>query len=92
MKTNHLSLLAVAAIVLVGMCMPSCGPTDQTNNSHVFEKEGRIMVGTRSFKMVDVVLNGNYIRTMVPADSTVSVIPTAVNTGGKANETTVLIK
>lgn len=76
-------LLIIATIIATGMFLTSCS---NGNNNYASPIDGVLLVGNKPYKIVRVCLNGNYITTMVPADSSVSVIPiTTQYSAGKTN-------
>jgi len=62
-------------------------------NDFAHKKSGLVMIGNKPFKLVVCQLDGSYFKVLVPADSSVSIIPdNTTYTNGKSTETTILIK
>lgn len=79
--------IILCAIAISSLLMASCDYTG------VEKAEGKIMVGNKPYKMVDITLHGHYVRVLVPADSSVTVIPAnATFQNGKNSESVIYVQ
>jgi hypothetical protein len=77
-------MLCVIAMFLL---LTSCGDS-------VSKYNGIIMIGKKPYKLVKVQLDGVYVRMIVPADSSISIVPDNVTyqvRNGKHTETETII-
>lgn len=74
--------------IIIFIFLTSCG----SDNSY-YTQNGLIMIGTKKFKVVHVKLDGSWVTTIIPADSSISIIPDNVTyQNGKTTTTTVIVQ
>jgi hypothetical protein len=74
-----------AMALLISLTMISCSDGAE-------RVKGLVMIGNKPYKMVYITLDGSQIKTLIPADSSVSVIPAnATYQEGKTTTTTIVV-
>ena len=82
---NLTKILALCLLV----AFASCGSPDNS----VSRVKGVVMIGNKPYKLVYIELDNTWVKCVVPADSSVSIIPTNANyTSGKTQETTIVVQ
>lgn len=75
----------ISMALLISLTMISCG-----NGAE--RVKGLVMIGNKPYKMVYITLDGTQVKTLIPADSSVSVIPdNATYQEGKQTTTTIVV-
>ena len=82
-------------IIIALMCLGlSIGLTSCSENEiYTRDTDNILMVGNKGFKLRTLTINGIYIHVLVPADSSVSIIPGNItHSSGKTTTTTFIVQ